>query len=148
MSDDNDDGTLPTGVAMAWASYDDAAANGSDSDVYDASARFEAEIAAAIAAARAEGEKAGLSDPWRAFAGWQPPPEAKRADGFKCMGFVTGLVDVDDEFVESAAEPEWMIISWQVMSDMTKFWTCVDGIERRPTAFAPLPPPPKESTDG
>ena len=57
--DDNDDGTLPTGIAMAWASYDDASANGSDSDVYKAGARFEAEIAAAIEAARAAGEKAG-----------------------------------------------------------------------------------------
>ena len=61
MSDDTDNGTLPTGVAMAWASYDNASANGSDSDVYDASARFEREIAAAIADARAEGARSTKS---------------------------------------------------------------------------------------
>ena len=69
-------------------------------------------------------------DPWSAFAGWQPPPEAERPDGFRCQGWVAG---------------DWEVVMWR--KSKTPQW--VDDyaglLMEPPTAFAPLPLPPKES---
>ena len=79
---------------------------------------------------------ARLSDPWSAFAGWQPPPEPERADGFRCLGWSLG-------------GGLWEEIVW--WSDRGGRWSDATGNTLRgthaPTAFAPLPPPPKETTD-
>ena len=80
---------------------------------------------------------ARLSDPWSAFAGWQPPPEPERADGFRYLGWSLG-------------GGLWEEIVW--WSDRGGRWSDATGNTLRgthaPTAFAPLPPPPKESTNG
>jgi hypothetical protein len=71
-------------------------------------------------------------------AGWQPPPEAERADGFRCLGWVSGdLLTV--EWVK-VFDPEAPIRGWWVETRER----CGVNV----AAFAPLPPPPKETTDG
>ena len=100
---------------------------------------------------------ARLSDPWSAFAGWQPPPEAERADGFRCQGWVDGEeVEWRDDTgpiplwePRDAAKCDWEIVTWGGEIDgepMTGRWVAY-GCIVEPTAFAPLPPAPKESTD-
>ena len=93
---------------------------------------------------------ARLSDPWSAFAGWQPPPEAERGDGFRCWGYVPGL------FAENAAgtvewvdRPTWVGVEWCDDPDLDTppCWVADWGGGCAPTAFAPLPPTPKETTD-
>ena len=73
---------------------------------------------------------ARLSDPWSAFAGWHPPPEAERADGFRCLGLIP-------------RHKEWLTIWWNVLPGGSSWWFRSRIV--KPTAFAPLPPPPKES---
>ena len=96
-------------------------------------ARLQCERGARLYAAIA----ARLSDPWSAFAGWQPPPEPERADGFRYLGWSLG-------------GGLWEEIVW--WSDRGGRWSDATGNTLRgthaPTAFAPLPPPPKESTNG
>ena len=77
---------------------------------------------------------AHLSDPWSAFAGWQPPPEAERADGYRCLA--THGRDI------------WFTVQHIPLGRNRPYaWCRVDtGQLVSPTAFAPLPPPPKEST--
>jgi hypothetical protein len=84
---------------------------------------------------------ARLSDPWSAFAGWQPPHEVEREDGYRCLG----------------REPskEWQETVWRhsILGPQHNSWTIGQpGNLHRvfPTAFAPLPPTPttKETTDG
>ena len=64
---------------------------------------------------------------------WQPPPEAERADGFRCLGWIP-------------RHKEWLTIWWNVLPGGSSWWFRSRIVT--PTAFAPLPPPPKESTNG
>ena len=75
---------------------------------------------------------ARLSDPWSAFAGWQPPPESERKGGFRCQGRIAGC---------------WKTVMW--IGGKTPGWVddYANQLVMPPTAFAPLPPPQKESTD-
>ena len=81
---------------------------------------------------------ARLSDPWGAFAGWQPPPEPERGDGFKCLGMWS---------------TRWVVCEWTDVghAETRMGWLPFPNGHAAitPTAFAPLPPPPttKESSN-
>ena len=104
--------------------------------------KYQAAVLRAIAAR--------LSDPWSAFAGWQPPPEAERADGYRCWGYVPGLCEQNDDGAYVWTEtPFWCGVTWRCDPDLDSppVWVSDFGDAIEPTAFAPLPPPPKETTD-
>ena len=68
---------------------------------------------------------------------WQPPPEAERADGFRCLGMWS---------------TRWVVCEWTDIghAETRMGWLPFPNGHTAitPTAFAPLPPPQKESTDG
>ena len=102
-----------------------------------ATSSFHADEAGRRSAALYRAIAARLSDPWSAFAGWQPPPEAERGDGFRCLGMWS---------------TRWVVCEWTDVghAETRMGWLPFPNGHTAitPTAFAPLPPPPKESTDG
>ena len=68
---------------------------------------------------------------------WEPPPEAERPDGYRCLGVVG---------VETLRVQRNPYTHWNTANDTYHGWFTVRGSEKcYPTAFAPLPPAPEES---
>ena len=59
-----------------------------------------------------------------ASAPWTPPPEAERPEGFKCLGWLSGV---------------WQTVRWQRRWG----WLDKDGLCRDPEQFHPAPPAPE-----